>query len=53
VGIDPAVGHKVALANPHHRETLRWTARKLVPFLREQGLIGGPSEILWRKAHLV
>jgi hypothetical protein len=53
VGIDPAVGHRAALANPHHRETLRWSARKLVPFLREQGIIGGPTEILWRKAHLV
>ena len=53
VGIDPLVGHKAALANPHHRETLRWSARKLVPFLREQGIIGGPTEILWRKAHLL
>jgi hypothetical protein len=53
VGIDPAVGHKAALANPHHQETLLWSARKLVPFLREQKIIGGPSEVLWRKAHLV
>ncbi|MBN9109521.1 MAG: diiron oxygenase [Pseudonocardia sp.] len=53
VGIDPEVGKAAALANPHHRDTLRWSARKLVPFLREQGLIGGPSEVLWRKAHLV
>jgi hypothetical protein len=53
VGIEPATGHRAALANPHHQETLRWSARKLVPFLREQGLIGGPTEILWRKAHLV
>ncbi|MFC4949448.1 AurF N-oxygenase family protein [Pseudonocardia sp. GCM10023141] len=53
VGIDPAVGHKAALANPHHQETLRWSARKLVPFLREQGIIGGPSEALWRRAHLI
>jgi len=53
VGIDPAVGRRAALANPHWRESLRWSARKLVPFLREQGIIGGPSEILWRKAHLV
>ena len=53
VGIDPAVGRTAALANPHWRGTLRWSARKLVPFLREQGIIGGPSEILWRKAHLV
>jgi hypothetical protein len=53
VGIDPAVGYEVAVANPHHQETLRWSARKLVPFLRDQGIIGGPSEILWRKAHLI
>jgi hypothetical protein len=53
VGIDPAVGHKAALANPHHQDMLHWSARKLVPFLREQRLIGGPSEVLWRKAHLV
>lgn len=53
VGIDPEVGRKAALANPHWQNSLRWAARKLVPFLREQGIIGGPTEILWRKAHLV
>ena len=53
VGIDPAVGFRVAQANPHHQEMMRWSARKLVPFLREQKLIGGPTEALWRKAHLV
>jgi hypothetical protein len=53
VGIDPAAGHKAAVANPNHQETLRWSARKLVPFLREQGIIGGPTEVLWRKAHLI
>ncbi|MBW0088520.1 diiron oxygenase [Pseudonocardia sp. KRD-184] len=53
VGIDPAVGYRAAQANPHHQEMMRWSARKLVPFLREQGLIGGPTEVLWRKAHLV
>ena len=53
VDIDPEVGRKAALANPHWQESLRWSARKLVPFLREQGIIGGPTEILWRKAHLV
>jgi P-aminobenzoate N-oxygenase AurF len=53
VGIDPAVGRKAALANPHWQESLRWSARKLVPFLREQKIIGGPWETLWRKAYLV
>ena len=53
VGLDPKQAAKTAKANPHHQETIRWTARKLVPFLREQGMISGPSEFLWRKANLV
>ena len=53
VGIEPDIGHEVALRNPHHQAMLRWSARKLVPFLREQGIIGGPTEALWRKAHLL
>jgi hypothetical protein len=53
VGIDPEVGRKAALNNPHWQESLRWSARKLVPFLREQRIIGGPTEVLWRKAHLI
>ena len=53
VGIDPKVGAQAARNNPHHQEMKRWTARKLVPFLREQKIIGGPTEILWRRAHLI
>jgi P-aminobenzoate N-oxygenase AurF len=53
VGIDPKVGYRAAQANPNHQETKRWTARKLVPFLREMGLIGGPTELQWRRAHLI
>ena len=53
VGLDPKRARTIACDNPHHRETIRWTARKVVPFLREQGMMGGPSEVLWRRAHLV
>ena len=53
VGIDPKLGARVARQNPHHQETRRWSARKLVPFLREQGIIGGPTEVIWRRAHLL
>ena len=53
VGLDPKQARKAARANPHYQESIRWTARKLVPFLREQGALGGLSEILWRKAFLV
>jgi hypothetical protein len=53
VGIAPSVGHEAALANPHWQESLRWSAEKCVGFLREQGLVGGPTELLWKKAYLV
>ena len=53
VGIEPKVGAAVARANPHHKEMRRWSARKLVPFLREQGMIGGPTEVIWRRADLI
>jgi P-aminobenzoate N-oxygenase AurF len=53
VGLDPAQAHAVARRNPRYQASLRWTARKLVPFLREHGMIGGPSERLWRHAYLV
>ncbi len=53
VGIKPAEGRAAALANPHHRENRRWMAGKITPFLREAGMIGGPSTLLWKRAHLI
>jgi hypothetical protein len=53
VGLDPKRARAVARDNPRYQASMRWTARKLVPFLREQGMIGGPSERLWRHAHLI
>ncbi|MEA5365122.1 diiron oxygenase [Amycolatopsis sp., V23-08] len=53
VGIAPREGRAAALANPHFHETRRWMAEKIVPFLREAGLIGGRSEGIWRRAHLI
>jgi hypothetical protein len=53
VGIRPAEGRAAALANPHHQETRRWMAAKITRFLKEEGLIGGPSTALWRRAHLI
>ncbi|MGH3564595.1 MAG: AurF N-oxygenase family protein [Pseudonocardia sp.] len=53
VGLDPKLAHRAARANAHHQETIRWSARRVVPFLREQGVIGGPSETLWRQAQLI
>jgi hypothetical protein len=53
VGLDPAAARKAARDNPHHRRTLVWAAEKVVSFLREQDMIGGRSELVWRRAMLV
>ena len=53
VGLDPRVARRAALANPHHRETLRYGGEKLVGFLDESGLIGWPGGYLWRRSFLV
>jgi hypothetical protein len=53
VGLDPREARAAALANPHHHEARRWMAEKVVAFLDEVGMIGGPSKRLWKKAHLL
>ncbi|GAA4037581.1 diiron oxygenase [Allokutzneria multivorans] len=53
VGIDPKVGRKAALTNPHFRETMRWSAERLVPFVDEVGLLGSPGMRLWRKSFFI
>jgi hypothetical protein len=53
VGIDPKRGRAAALANPHHLETRRWMAEKVVEFLSEVGMIGGPSKVIWQRAKLL
>lgn len=53
VGLDPATAKAAARANEHYADKLRGAATGLVGFLRENGLIGGPSERLWMRARLV
>ena len=53
VGLDPREARRVALANPHHRETIRFSGEKLVAFLRDAGLIGTPGMRWWRRSFLV
>ena len=53
VGLDPREARAAALANPHHHETRRWMAEKIVAFLTEVGMIGGPSKRIWQRAHLL
>lgn len=53
VGLDPRETRRVALANPHHRQTLRFGGEKIVGFLAENGLIGRASAQLWRRSFLL
>jgi hypothetical protein len=53
VGIDPEEGRRAARANPYYRETMRWAAERIVEFLRDLDLIGGPGAALWRASGLL
>jgi hypothetical protein len=53
VGLDPRAAKAAARANDHYGDKLRDASTGLVAFLRGVGLIGGPSERLWRRARLV
>jgi hypothetical protein len=53
VGIDPAVGYRAARSNPNHQETLRWAGRRVVEYLSEMDLIGGPGMLLWKRSGLL
>jgi hypothetical protein len=52
-GLDPDQAKAAARANTHYRAKLRGAASGLVDFLREVGLIGGPSELLWKRSGLL
>lgn len=53
VGIDAREGRRAALTNPHHREMIRWAGEKIMPFLTEAGLVGGPGMTCWRRSFLL
>jgi hypothetical protein len=54
VGLDPKRARKVARANPHFRESIRWMGERMVGFLVEAGMIKGPvTKALWRRSFLL
>ena len=53
VGLDPEKAKAAARANEHYAAKLREASTGLVDFLRGVGLIGGSSERLWKRAHLL
>jgi hypothetical protein len=53
VGLDPKQAARVARRNPHHRETRRWLAEKIMAFLDEQGMVTRTSRPIYRLAALI
>src|SRR3954447_23330200 len=53
VGLDPEEARTAARGNEHYAAKLRAASTGLVTFLRDAGLIGAPSEALWRRPRLI
>lgn len=54
VGIDPREGRRAALGNPHYRATIAWMGEKVMPYLQEQGMVGGGyNRKVWRASFLL
>jgi hypothetical protein len=53
VGIDPATGYRAARANPHWRDTIRWSGERVVAYLDDLDLIDGPGRRLWQLSGLL
>jgi len=54
VGIDPAEGRRAALGNERYRATIAWMGEKVMPYLQEQGMVGGGyNRKVWRASFLL
>jgi hypothetical protein len=53
VGLDPKYASHLALTSPHRQDVMRQSAKRLMDFFDEIGLIKGPSRRLWRASGLV
>lgn len=53
VGLDPKEARAEAMANPYYQETRRWMCAKVTGFLRDVGMIGGPTAAIWHQAKLL
>jgi len=53
VGLDPQQAKAAARGNDHYKDKLRTASAGLISFLRDARLIGGPSELLWKRAGLI
>ncbi|MFE3293729.1 diiron oxygenase [Rhodococcus sp. NPDC059234] len=52
-GLDPKLARAAARANKHYQDKIREGSAKTVEFLDQVGLVGGPSTLLLRRAHVI
>lgn len=53
VGLPAGRTHRIAWNNPHFQQTVRRYGERILSFLDDVGLVGGPGMYWWRKAHLI
>jgi hypothetical protein len=53
VGLDPREAVAAARTSPHRRDVMRRSARRLMDFLDDIGLLHGPTRPLWRTSGLL
>ncbi|WP_225846330.1 diiron oxygenase [Streptomyces sp. HPF1205] len=53
VGLDPRQAVEAARTSPHRQDVMRRSARRLMDFFEEIGLLRGPSRRLWRTSGLL
>jgi hypothetical protein len=53
VGLGPHAARQAALANPYFQETICFGGEKIMAFLGEAGLVGGPGMHWWRRSFLL
>lgn len=53
VGLDPQEAKAQVAASGHRRQVMRESARKLISFLDETGILAGPGLRLWRSSGLL
>jgi hypothetical protein len=53
VGLDPREAARVARNNPHHQETRRWMAEKIMAYLDDQGMVSWTARPIYRLVNLI
>jgi hypothetical protein len=53
VGLDPAQAAEAARTSPHRQDVLRQSAKRLMDFFDDIGLLRGPSRPLWKASGLL